>query len=106
MSFADRRFFRANVLRQSIQLISQTCDRFARQRNRNIFTAFACCLLPSSVKAARTRVTTPFDPSADATLLQRFHFTGFRGDCILRNFEAQMRSRFDAGSIRSLRAPA
>jgi len=84
----------------------ETCDQIARQPNRNIFTAFACCLLPSSAKAARSRVTTPFDPSVNAALSQRFYFTGFRKDCIPGNFTAQMRRRFNAGKSRSLRAPA
>jgi hypothetical protein len=106
MSFADRRFFRASVPRQSVTFMLETCDWFARQSNRNIFTVFACCLLPLSAKAARSRVTTPFDPSADAALSQRFYFTGFRKDCIPRNFAAQMRRRFDAGKSRSLRATA
>jgi hypothetical protein len=106
MSFADRRFFQANVPRQSVTFMPETCDRLARRPNRNIFTVFACCLLPLSAKAARSRVTTPFDPSADAALSQRFYFTGFRKDCIPRNFAAQMRRRFDAGKSRSLRATA
>jgi hypothetical protein len=106
MSFADRRFSQADVPRQSVRPMLETCDRFARQRNRNIFTVFACCLLPSSAIAARSRVSTPFDPSAVETLLQRFYFTGFCEDCIPGNFMAQIRRRSAAGWFRSLRAPA
>lgn len=106
MFLADRCFSQANVPRQSVTPILETCDRFAGQSNRNIFTVFACGLLPSSAKAGRSRVATPFDPSADATLSQPFYFTGFRQDCIPCNFTAQKRRRFDTAWFRSLRAPA